>query len=195
MNKCLVYMTPIAVVGLLAGTASASAAAWGGSMARNIAALSADSTKEGPLVLVRGGRGGGGGGRGGGGYAGGGRGANAASHLRLVDVKSADALDDQLQRKNLLLVVDEIVDRRGSSKQTSLRYVLEATVPGSGEDPHAKLASGSQHHGRRRRSAGNAPIIDHFHPPQVDAKRPGELARIPARAGSVAPAASSRPAP
>jgi hypothetical protein len=81
------------------------------------------------------------------------------------------------------MVADEIVDRQGPSKQTSLRYVLEATVPGSGEDPHAKLASGSQHHGVGERSAANTAIIDHFHPPQVDAKRPGELAPFSAVEG------------
>ena len=68
MTKCLLYMAPIALVGLMAAEAPAAAAVWSGSMARNIAAAIADGS-DAPLVLVRGGgrRGGGGGGfRGGG---------------------------------------------------------------------------------------------------------------------------------
>jgi len=77
MTKCLGYMAPIALIGLMATQAPATAAIWSGNMVRDIAAATADRT-DAPLVLVqRGGRGGGGrggGGRGGGGYAGGGRG-------------------------------------------------------------------------------------------------------------------------
>jgi hypothetical protein len=75
MTKCLVYMVPIALIGLMATPAPAGAATWSGSMARDIAAATADRT-DAPLVLVqRGGRGGGGGGaRGGGGGARGGSG-------------------------------------------------------------------------------------------------------------------------
>ena len=74
MTKCLLFMAPIALIGLMATEAPAVPAAWSGSMARNIAAATADA-KDAPLVLVRGGgRGGGGGfrGSGGGGYRGGG---------------------------------------------------------------------------------------------------------------------------
>src|SRR5262249_31152368 len=74
MTKCLLYMAPIALIGLMAMEARAVAAAWSGSIARNIAAATADA-RDAPLVLVRGGgRGGGGGYRGGGGsgYRGGG---------------------------------------------------------------------------------------------------------------------------
>jgi hypothetical protein len=75
MNKTLLYMAPIALVGLLGTDTSANAAVWSGSLAPNIAATTAEQT-DAPFVLVRGGRGGGGGGRGGGGgfRGGGGRG-------------------------------------------------------------------------------------------------------------------------
>src|SRR5438874_9087310 len=69
MTKYLLYMASTALVGLMATQTSAAPVAWGGSMARNIAAATADA-KDAPLVLVQrgGGRGGGGGGgRGGGG--------------------------------------------------------------------------------------------------------------------------------
>ena len=72
MNKTLLYMAPIALVGLLGTDTPANAAVWNGSLAPNIAATTAEQT-DAPFVLVRGGRGGGGGGRGGGGgYRGGG---------------------------------------------------------------------------------------------------------------------------
>src|SRR5947207_13932689 len=77
MNKTLLYMAPIALVGLLGIDTPAKAAVWNGSLAPNIAATTAEQT-DAPTVLVRGGggRGGGGGGRGGGGgYRGGGAGA------------------------------------------------------------------------------------------------------------------------
>src|SRR5437763_1883965 len=68
MNKTLLYMAPIALVGLLGTDTPAKAAVWNGSLAPNIAATTAEQT-DAPIVLVRGGggRGGGGGGRGGGG--------------------------------------------------------------------------------------------------------------------------------
>jgi len=99
MNKTLLYMAPIALVGLLGTDTPAKAAVWSGSLAPNIAATTAEQT-DAPIVLVRGGggrggggggrggggggfRGGGGGGRGGGGYAGarggGGRGGGGGS--------------------------------------------------------------------------------------------------------------------
>src|SRR5580658_7394452 len=80
MTKCLLYMAPIVLIGVVATEASAAPAAWSGSMVRNIAATVPEGTGA-PLVLVRGGggRGGGGGryrggGRGGGSWAGAGRG-------------------------------------------------------------------------------------------------------------------------
>src|SRR5438445_5379462 len=78
MIKSLLYMAPIALVGLVATEASAAPAAWSGSMGRNITATVPEGTGV-PLVLEcqRGGRGGGGGGArggGGGGYRGGGGG-------------------------------------------------------------------------------------------------------------------------
>src|SRR6266480_3571598 len=91
MNKTLLYMAPIALVGLLGTDTPAKAAVWSGSLAPTIAATTAEQT-DAPFVLVRGGggrgggggaRGGGGGGRGGGGYAGarggGGRGGGGGS--------------------------------------------------------------------------------------------------------------------
>src|SRR6202040_3907002 len=66
MTKSLLYVAPIAFIGLIATQASAAPAAWSGSMARAIAGATAEQS-DAPLVLVRGGRGGGGGGRGGGG--------------------------------------------------------------------------------------------------------------------------------
>src|SRR5205814_3037196 len=79
MNKTLLYMAPIALVGLLGTDTPAKAAVWNGSLAPNIAATTAEQT-DAPIVLARGGggrggggggcRGGGGGGRGGGGDAG-----------------------------------------------------------------------------------------------------------------------------
>ena len=72
MTKCLLYMAPIALIGLMATEARAVPAVWSGSMARDIAAATADA-KAAPLVLVRGGgRGGGFRGGGCGGYRGGG---------------------------------------------------------------------------------------------------------------------------
>src|SRR6202030_549491 len=80
MTKSLLYVAPIAFIGLIATQASAAPAAWSGSMARAIAGATAEQTET-PLVLVR--RGGGGGGRGGGGGAragggGGGRGGGGS---------------------------------------------------------------------------------------------------------------------
>src|SRR5438445_13808231 len=75
MIKSLLYMAPIALVGLVATEASAAPVAWSGSMGRNITATVPEGTGV-PLVLVcqRGGRGGGGGARGGGARGGGGGG-------------------------------------------------------------------------------------------------------------------------
>src|SRR6516165_6648972 len=73
MTKWVLYMAPIALIGLMATEARAVPAVWSGGIARNIAAATADA-KDAPLVLVGGGgRGGGGGfrGGGGGGYRGG----------------------------------------------------------------------------------------------------------------------------
>src|SRR5262249_14691515 len=58
MTKCLLYIAPIALIGLMATAAPAVPAAWSGGMARKIAVATADA-KEAPR--------GGGGGRGGGG--------------------------------------------------------------------------------------------------------------------------------
>src|SRR5947207_12400298 len=68
MNKTLLYIAPIALVGLLGTDTPAKAAVWSGSLAPTIAATTAEQT-DAPFVLVRvrRGRGGGGGGRGGGG--------------------------------------------------------------------------------------------------------------------------------
>src|SRR5262249_61360407 len=82
MTKCLLYMAPIALIGLMATEAHAVPVVWSNGMARNVAIATADA-RGAPLVLVQrgGGRGGGGGGfrggggggyRGGGGYGGGG---------------------------------------------------------------------------------------------------------------------------
>jgi len=59
MTKCLLYMAPIALVGLMAAQASAAPAALTGGMARAIAGATAERT-DAPLVLVRGGGGRGG---------------------------------------------------------------------------------------------------------------------------------------
>src|SRR4029077_10265000 len=80
MIKSLLYMAPIALVGLVATEASAATAAWSGSMGRNITATAPEGTGVPPvLVCQRGGRGGGGGGAraGGGGARAGGGGARA----------------------------------------------------------------------------------------------------------------------
>jgi len=66
MKKYLLYLAPIALIGLAATEAPAAPVTWSGSMGRNIAATAPEETGA-PLVLARGGRGGGGGGRGGGG--------------------------------------------------------------------------------------------------------------------------------
>src|SRR6516165_6580973 len=75
MTKCLLYMAPIVLIGLVATEASATTAARSGSMGRNITATAPEGTGV-PLALVcqRGGRGGGGARAGGGGYRGGGGG-------------------------------------------------------------------------------------------------------------------------
>src|SRR5580704_15851899 len=79
MTKSLLYMAPIALIGLVATGASATPAAWSGSMGRNITATVPEGTGVPPvLVCQRGGRGGGGARAGGGGArAGGGGGARA----------------------------------------------------------------------------------------------------------------------
>src|SRR5713226_3151718 len=79
MIKSLLYMAPIALVGLVATEAPAATAAWSGGIGRNITATAPEGTGV-PLVLEcqRGGRGGGGGGaRAGGGARGGDAGARA----------------------------------------------------------------------------------------------------------------------
>src|SRR5712671_1590391 len=79
MIKSLLYMAPIALVGLVAPEAPAATAAWSGGIGRNITATAPEGPGV-PLVLEcqRGGRGGGGGGaRAGGGARGGGGGARA----------------------------------------------------------------------------------------------------------------------
>src|SRR4029450_8498263 len=58
MTKCVLYVAPIAFIGLMATQASAAPVAWSGSMARAIADTTAERS-DAPLVLVRGGRGGG----------------------------------------------------------------------------------------------------------------------------------------
>ena len=70
MTKCLLYMAPIVLIGLVATEAPAATAAWSGSIGRNITATAPEGTGV-PLVLEcqRGGRGGGGGARAGGGGA------------------------------------------------------------------------------------------------------------------------------
>src|ERR1700736_4243214 len=80
MIKSLLYMAPIALVGLVATEASAAPVAWSGSIGRNITATAPEGRGV-PRVLEcqRGGRGGGGGGAraGGGGARAGGGGARA----------------------------------------------------------------------------------------------------------------------
>ena len=79
MTKCLLYMAPIVLIGLVAAEAPAATAARSGSIGRNITATAPEGTGV-PLALVcqRGGRGGGGARAGGGGArAGGGGGARA----------------------------------------------------------------------------------------------------------------------
>ena len=73
MTKCLLYMAPIVLIGLVATEAPAAPAARAGSIGRNITATAPEGTGV-PLVLEcqRGGRGGGGARAGGGGYRGGG---------------------------------------------------------------------------------------------------------------------------
>src|ERR1700736_282641 len=84
MTKSLLYVAPIAFIGLIATQPSAAPAAWSGSMARAIGGATAEQTET-PLVLVRrgggggGGRGGGGGARAGGGGGGAGRGGGGGS--------------------------------------------------------------------------------------------------------------------
>src|SRR5881227_3437896 len=62
MTKSLLYVAPVALVALVTAEAPAAAAAWSGSMLRNVGVATTGAT-DAPLVLVRGGgRGGGGGG-------------------------------------------------------------------------------------------------------------------------------------
>ena len=56
MTKCLLYMAPIVLIGLVATEAPAATAAWSGSIGRNITATAPGGTGV-PLVLVRGGGG------------------------------------------------------------------------------------------------------------------------------------------
>src|SRR5580704_1857482 len=78
MTKSLLYVAPIALIGLVATGASATPAAWSGSMGRNITATVPEGTGVPPvLVCQRGGRGGGGARAGGGGARAGGGGARA----------------------------------------------------------------------------------------------------------------------
>ena len=73
MTKCLLYMAPIVLIGLVATEAPAASAARAGSMGRNITATAPEGTGVLlGLVCQRGGRGGGGARAGGGGYRGGG---------------------------------------------------------------------------------------------------------------------------
>src|SRR6266851_4231085 len=60
MIKSLLYMAPIALIGLVATEASVAMAAWSGSIGRNITATAPEGAGV-PLVCQRGGRGGGGG--------------------------------------------------------------------------------------------------------------------------------------
>src|SRR6516225_3013494 len=81
MTKCLLYMAPIVMIGLVATEAPATTAARSGSIGRNITATAPEGTGV-PLALVcqRGGRGGGGArAGGGGGYRGGGGGSWAGA--------------------------------------------------------------------------------------------------------------------
>src|SRR6516165_6099041 len=80
MTKCLLYMAPIVLIGLLATEAPAASAARAGSMGRNITATAPEGTGV-PLGLVcqRGGFRGGGARAGGGGYRGGGGGSWAGA--------------------------------------------------------------------------------------------------------------------
>src|SRR5260370_29251118 len=79
MIKSLLYMAPIALVGLVATEASAAPGAWSGSMGRNITATVPEGTGVPPvLVCQRGGRGGAGGGA----RAGGGRGRRGGGGAR-----------------------------------------------------------------------------------------------------------------
>src|SRR5271166_4312097 len=58
MTKCLLYMAPIVLIGLVATGAPAAPAAWSGSIGRNITATAPEGT--GVPLCQRGGRGGGG---------------------------------------------------------------------------------------------------------------------------------------
>src|SRR4029077_4980623 len=100
MIKSLLYMAPIALVGLVATEASAAPVAWSGSMGRNITATVPEGTGV-PLVLEcqRGGRGGGGGGAraggggaraGGGSWAGAGRGNFSGANVNRGNFNSAN---------------------------------------------------------------------------------------------------------
>ena len=51
MTKCLLYMAPIVLIGLVATEAPAATAAWSGSIGRNITATAPEGTGV-PLVLV-----------------------------------------------------------------------------------------------------------------------------------------------
>ena len=51
MTKCLLYMAPIVLIGLVATEAPAAPAAWSGSIGRNITATAPEGTGV-PLVLM-----------------------------------------------------------------------------------------------------------------------------------------------
>ena len=51
MAKCLLYMAPIVLIGLVATEAAAATAAWSGSMGQNITATAPEGTGV-PLALV-----------------------------------------------------------------------------------------------------------------------------------------------
>jgi hypothetical protein len=93
MINSLLYMAPIALVGLVATEAAAAPASWAGSLVRNITATVPEETGV-PLVLVRGGdyRGGGGARAGGGaGVRGGGGGSWAGAGRGNFSGASANA--------------------------------------------------------------------------------------------------------
>ena len=85
MIKSLLYMAPIALVGLVATEAPAATAAWSGGIGRNITATAPEGTGV-PLVLEcqRGGRGGGGARAGGGGARAGGAHAGGGASRRFL---------------------------------------------------------------------------------------------------------------
>ena len=72
-------------------------------------------------------------------------------HLRLMHIQRRRALDDHIHLRPPRSRPTATVVRQEPPKQTSLKSVLKATVPGSGGGTHAKLITGSQAaFGRRR---------------------------------------------